>query len=127
MIFGVAEDHDSNPIKIGLSKLKERGVKTIAVNPIRNGYNAVADEWVGISPGTDGQFILALINELLKAGKIDFDYLSRYTNAPVLLDPESGLFISDANGKNLVIDKRTGNLVPFDEPGIYPDLKGKHF
>ena len=127
LIFGVAEDHDSNPIKIGLSKLKERGVKTIAVNPIRTGYNAVADEWVGISPGTDGQFILALIHELLKAGKIDLDYLSRYTNAPVLLDPESGLFLSDANGKNLVIDKRTGHLVPFDEPGIYPDLKGKHF
>ena len=127
LIFGVAEDHDSNPIKIGLSKLKERGVKTIAVNPIRTGYNAVADEWVGISPGTDGQFILALIHELLKAGKIDFDYLSRYTNAPVLLDPESGLLLSDANGKNLVIDKRTGHLVAFDEPGIYPDLKGKHF
>jgi hypothetical protein len=27
MIFGVAEDHDSNPIKMGLSKLKARGAK----------------------------------------------------------------------------------------------------
>ena len=26
VIFGVAEDHDSNPIKIGLGRLKERGV-----------------------------------------------------------------------------------------------------
>ncbi|MEO0387594.1 MAG: molybdopterin-dependent oxidoreductase, partial [Pseudomonadota bacterium] len=33
MIFGVAEDHDSNPIKIGLGKLKARGAKVIAVNP----------------------------------------------------------------------------------------------
>ena len=27
MMFGVAEDHDSNPIKTGLAKLKERGAK----------------------------------------------------------------------------------------------------
>ena len=60
MIFGVAEDHDSNPIKMGLGKLKERGAKVIGVNPIRSGYNAIADEWVGITPGTDGLFILSL-------------------------------------------------------------------
>ena len=34
MIFGVAEDHDSNPIKIGLSRLKERGSKIIAINEV---------------------------------------------------------------------------------------------
>ena len=29
LMFGVAEDHDSNPIKIGLGKLKERGAKFV--------------------------------------------------------------------------------------------------
>ena len=29
MLFGVAEDHDSNPIKIGLGKLKARGAKIV--------------------------------------------------------------------------------------------------
>ena len=33
LLFGVAEDHGSNPIKIGLSKLKARGAKIVAVNP----------------------------------------------------------------------------------------------
>ena len=37
MIFGVAEDHDSNPIKMGLSRLKERSAKVVAVNPVRTG------------------------------------------------------------------------------------------
>ena len=41
MLFGVAEDHDSNPIKMGLARLKERGSKIIAVNPVRTGYNAI--------------------------------------------------------------------------------------
>ena len=55
----------SNPIKIGLSGLRRRGAKFVSVNPVRTGYSAIADEWVGIRPGTDGLFVLALIHELL--------------------------------------------------------------
>ena len=46
LLFGVAEDHDSNPIKLGLAKLKERGAKIVSVNPVRTGYSAIADEWL---------------------------------------------------------------------------------
>jgi anaerobic selenocysteine-containing dehydrogenase len=131
MLFGVAEDHDSNPIKMGIGRLKARGAKVIGVNPIRSGYNAVADDWIGITPGTDGLFILALVHELLRAGKIDLDYLARYTNAPVLVNgdagsPENGLLMRDAAGKALVIDRSTGQLAPFDQPGVRPDLHATH-
>ena len=81
MLWGVAEDHDSNPIKLGLGKLKARGAKIVAVNPVRTGYGAIADEWIGIRPGTDGLFAFALIHELLRSDRIDLDYLVRYTNA----------------------------------------------
>jgi hypothetical protein len=61
MIFGVAEDHDSNPIKIGIGKLKERGVEgRVGVNPVRTGYNAVADEWVGVTARHRRSVVLAL-------------------------------------------------------------------
>ncbi len=43
MMFGVAEDHDSNPIKVGLGKLKARGAKFVSVNPVRTGYSAIAE------------------------------------------------------------------------------------
>lgn len=127
MIFGVAEDHDSNPIKMGLGQLKARGAKVIGVNPVRSGYNAVADEWVGITPGTDGLFILALVHCLLKAGKIDLNYLIRYTNAPYLVktgptSPETGLFLRDASGVPLVLDRRTGQPAPWNEKGVKPEL-----
>ena len=122
LLFGVAEDHDSNPIKAGIGKIKGRGAKIIGVNPVRSGYNAVADEWVGITPGTDGLFILSLVHELMKAGKIDLDYLARYTNAPVLIDADTGLFLRDTDDKPLVIDRNSGELVAFDKKGIYPYL-----
>ncbi|MDG1424058.1 MAG: molybdopterin-dependent oxidoreductase, partial [Paracoccaceae bacterium] len=120
------EDHDSNPIKMGIGKIKARGAKVIGVNPIRSGYNAVADDWVGITPGTDGLFILALVHELLKAGKIDLNYLAQYTNAPVLLDAETGLLLRDGDGKQLVIDRVTKKLAPFDQKSVKPDLNGSH-
>ena len=125
MIFGVAEDHDSNPIKMGLGKLKERGARVIAVNPVRTGYNAIADDWLAVTPGTDGLLILALVHELFRMGRIDLDYLIRYTNAPFLVNgaegETKGLFLRDADGKPLVIDRRTGQPAAWDAPGVQPD------
>ncbi|MBO6562387.1 MAG: molybdopterin oxidoreductase family protein [Nisaea sp.] len=131
MMFGVAEDHDSNPIKIGLGKLKTRGAKFVSVNPVKTGYSAIADEWVGIRPGTDGLLILSLIHELLRAGKVDLQYLVRYTNAPwlVIQDPgeaEHGLFARDADGHPLAFDKQTRSVVSALETDITPDLSGEH-
>lgn len=127
VLFGVAEDHDSNPIKMGIGKVKANGGKIVGVNPIRSGYNAVADEWVGITPGTDGLFILSLIHELFRSGKVDLDYLRRYTNAGFLVNedpnsPEQGLFLRGKDGKPLVIDQTSGKAVAFDTPGTLANL-----
>ena len=129
LLFGVAEDHDSNPIKIGLGKLKARGARVVGINPIRSGYNAVADDWFGITPGTDGLLILALIHELFRLGRIDLDYLIRYTNAPVLVDGAQGAgfgtFLRDDQGRLQVIDRATGGPAPLDAPGVQPDPAGE--
>ncbi len=117
MLFGVAEDHDSNPIKIGLGKLKTRAdAKFVSINPVRTGYSSIADEWVGIRPGTDGLFIFALIHELLRAEKIDFEYLARYTNSHWLVydnpgKENDGLFVRDKKGNPLCFDLKTKKLM----------------
>src|SRR5690606_28455763 len=131
MLFGVAEDHASNPIKTALGKLKARGVKIVAINPVRTGYNAIADEWVGIKPGTDGMLIGALIHELLRTQNIDLEYLVRYTNAPwlVIRDPgaaDDGLFARNESGKPLAFDKKTGALADATLPEIAPALVGEY-
>jgi anaerobic selenocysteine-containing dehydrogenase len=128
LLFGVAEDHDSNPIKLGLARLKEHGAKIVSVNPVRTGYSAIADEWLPIRPGTDGLLVFALIHELLRAGKVDVPYLQRWTNAGwlVIEDPgtaEDGLFARDPEGRPLVHDLVTRRLVPHAE-ATSPALKG---
>ncbi|GAA6166017.1 molybdopterin oxidoreductase family protein [Pelagimonas sp. KU-00592-HH] len=131
MIFGVAEDHDSNPIKAGIGRLKANGGKVIGVNPIRSGYNAVADEWIGITPGTDGLFIMAIMHELLRAGKVDLDYLCRYTNAGFLVSADEGaddygLFLRDAEGKAQVVDRANGGLAAYDAKGVTANLAASY-
>lgn len=129
ILFGVAEDHASNPIKAALGRLKERGVKVVAVNPIRTGYQAIADEWIGIRPGTDGLLVGGLIHELLRTRQIDLDYLVRYTNAPWLVidspgDADHGLFARDQAGQPLCFDKLTGATCDATKADIAPILAG---
>jgi anaerobic selenocysteine-containing dehydrogenase len=129
MMFGVAEDHDSNPIKIGLSGLRRRGAKFVSVNPVRTGYSAIADEWVGIRPGTDGLFVLSLIHELLKADRIDLEYLGRYTNAAWLViqapeEPDDGLFARNEAGEPLVLEA-SGSLASGTAAGVSARLVGE--
>ncbi len=129
MLFGVAEDHASNPIKIGLGKLKKKGAKIVAVNPVRTGYGAIADEWIGIKPGTDGLFVAALIHELFRTQKIDVDYLVRYTNAPWLVIQDvgaagHGLFARGQADEPLAFDKKSNALVSANATDIAPALSG---
>jgi anaerobic selenocysteine-containing dehydrogenase len=131
MLWGVAEDHDSNPIKLGLGKLKARGAKIVAVNPVRSGYGAIADEWIGIRPGTDGLFAFALIHELLRGDRIDLDFLVRYANAHwlVLRNPggaDDGLFARDGEGRVLCLDRNTDTAVDADTIDISPAVVGEY-
>ena len=130
MMFGVAEDHDSNPIKLGLSKVKANGAKFVSVNPVRTGYSAIADEWIGLTPGSDALFVLALAHELLKAGKVDVDYLIRYSNLPWLVisapgEADDGLFARDAEGQPLIWDRAEARQRSASETGTKPALKGE--
>lgn len=131
LMIGVAEDHDSNPIKLGLGRLKDRGAKVVAINPVRTGYAAIADEFVGITPGTDGLFMLALIHCLLESGKVDLEFLVRYTNAHYLVvdapgDPDHGLFARDDSGQPLAWDRARGGAVDAETVGIDPALLGSY-
>ncbi len=129
VLWGVAEDHSSNPIKIGLDKLKTRGAKFVSVNPVRTGYSAIADEWVPIRPGTDGLFALAVVHELLNHDWIDHAYLAKYTNSPWLVidapgTSQDGLFLRDVEGKPLVWDQNS-NAAARMEKGVAPALVWK--
>ena len=130
MLWGVAEDHASNPIKLGLEKIKKRGAKFVAVNPVQTGYQAIADEWLAIKPGTDGIFALAMVHVLLKHRLIDEEFLVRYTNAAQLVQiapgtHRDGLFLRADNDNPQAWDQHSETFVDANLADIAPALFGE--
>lgn len=128
MLAGVAEDHPSNPLKLSIAALKDRGGRFVVLNPIKSGYGALADEWVPIRPGTDGALFMAFMHVLVQEGLIDREFLARYTNAAHLVrvapgTPGDGLFARDASGQPLVL--ADGRPVPYLEAAGEGALDGE--
>jgi len=131
MLWGVAEDHNSNPMKIGIEKLKSRGGKFVGINPARTGYQAVADEWVPIRPGTDAMLALSMIHVLLSRELFDWDFLIRYTNSAFLVvqtpgQKGDGLIYRDEQGQPLVWDLKKEAFVNGMDASCHPALFGEH-
>ncbi len=133
LLFGCAEDHDSNPIKMGLGNLKTRkDTKFVSINPVKTGYSAIADEWLGIRPGTDGLLVHSIIYELLKANKIDWKYLERYTNSNWLVynnpgNKNHGLFVRDKNNQPLIFCKIKKKILKSSEENTKPSFFGSYY
>ncbi len=53
-----------------IKRIRERGGRTIVVDPRRTGTAEKADEWLPIVPGTDAAFLLAIVNVLAAEGLI---------------------------------------------------------
>ncbi|MEK8090418.1 molybdopterin oxidoreductase family protein [Thermithiobacillus plumbiphilus] len=131
MLWGVAEDHNSNPIKIGLEKVKRNGAKFVSINPVRTGYSAIADEWVPIRPGTDGMLALSMVHVLLSRELFDWEFMVRYSNAPFLVvdtpgKPGHGLMLRDADGKPQAFDMEKQAIINGMQADITPALFGEY-
>jgi anaerobic selenocysteine-containing dehydrogenase len=99
----------------------------VAVNPVRTGYQAIADEWVAIRPGTDALLALSMAHVLLKHEQFDWEFLIRYTNSPWLVvdtpgQKGDGLFARDKDGNVLAFDLEQEAFVDAKQPGIKPAL-----
>lgn len=103
---------------------REKGMKVVSIDPRRHGIGPHTDEWIPIRPGTDLALALALINEIIRLGKLDTEYLLSYTNAPFLVG-EEGVFLR-AGDKELVWDTAASSAKPYDAPGVKPALEGTY-
>jgi molybdopterin-containing oxidoreductase family molybdopterin binding subunit len=104
---------------------REKGLKTIVVEPRLSGCAAKADEWIPVRPGKDVVMLLAMANVLIRAGTIDEAFLVNYTNAPDLVG-DDGKVLKSADGKtSLVWDTATNSVKPFTAE-VNPALKGSY-
>src|SRR6516165_6234400 len=62
-----------------------RGAKLIVVDPRFTRSAAVSDFYAPIRQGTDIAFLLGVINYCMQNGKVQWDYVNAFTNAPYLV------------------------------------------
>ncbi len=63
-----------------IDSIRERGGKTVVIDPRRTGTADQADEWIPIVPGTDAAFLLAIVNVLFADGLVDLGDLADIVN-----------------------------------------------
>ncbi|MBF0562842.1 MAG: molybdopterin-dependent oxidoreductase [Alphaproteobacteria bacterium] len=87
---------------------RKNGARVVALDSRRSETAAKADEWICIRPGTDLDFMLAMLGEMLREGYYNNDFLVRHTNMPFLVyKDEKGQWqlANDAEGRPQVVDQ----------------------
>ena len=102
---------------------RERGLKTVIIDPMRRQAGPFGEKWLPIRPGTDLAFFNALSHELLANGFLDRPYLTKHTNVVFLVD-DRGHFLKEGE-KELVWDLKAGRALAFDAAAD-PALEGTY-
>ena len=66
---------------------RERGAQVIHVDPRFTRTSAMATKFVGLRAGSDIAFLGGIVNYIFEHERWFDEYVKRYTNAPVLIDP----------------------------------------
>ena len=109
----------------------------VALDPRLSETAAKADEWIGIRPGTDLDFMLAMLKVMMEEGYYDSEFLRLHSNMPFLLyRDEAGEWrlANDAEGNPRVVAEggstihtlpafTNNNATDTDGQGLYPALE----
>ncbi|MEA1987872.1 MAG: molybdopterin-dependent oxidoreductase [Pseudomonadota bacterium] len=95
------------PRAVQVTEAKQRGAKIVALDPRVSETVSIADEWVRIRPGTDLDFMLALIREVMTKDYYDKDFCQKHTDLSFLLFNDEGEWhpLKNDMGQPLVWDE----------------------
>lgn len=97
LVFMGSNAAENHPISFKwFLRAKNNGAKVIVIDPRYNRTASKADWWIPMRSGADIAVLGGLINYALTTGKFHKDYVVRYTNAALLVNPnfqfDEGLF-----------------------------------
>lgn len=82
---------------VEIQKAMRRGAKVIVVDPRPIGFARRADQWLAVRPGTDQALALGLAHNLIEGGRFDRDFMTRWSNGPLLVRRDTGRFLREAD------------------------------
>lgn len=117
-------------------ELREKGVKTVVVDPRLTPDAAKADVWLPIRPGTDVALMSAWIRYIIEQNLVDHEFILKWTNLPFLVDVETGMLKRGEKASEddpdpdtfYVWDRKTGKAQPVAYPwndALSPVMEGE--
>jgi anaerobic selenocysteine-containing dehydrogenase len=73
------------PRAVQVTEAKQRGAKVVALDPRVSETVAKADEWIRIRPGTDLDFMLAILREVMSKDYYEKEFCQKHTDLSFLL------------------------------------------
>lgn len=109
---------------------RKNGAKVVALDPRLSETASKADEWVAIRPGTDLDFCLAMLREMLANQYYDAEFLRVHTNMPLLVykdDDGQWHMVKDKEGQPMLVWDGTTDIhtVPAYTNYNRKDIDGK--
>lgn len=79
LIWGKNDQHTNPPAFDAILQARQRGARLIVIDPVRTGLAAMADIWLQIKPAHDGPLAMAMIDEIIRTGCYDKEFVARWT------------------------------------------------
>lgn len=79
LVWGKNDQHTNPPAFDAIVQARKRGARLIVVDPVRTGLAAMADIWLQIKPAHDGFLAMAMIDEIVRNGWHDAEFVDRWT------------------------------------------------
>jgi len=110
------------------AEARDRGMRSVVMDPI--GYMAASkgNEWIPILPGMDLAVFLSMANMMVnELNTFDREFIRAKTNGSYLVGPNR-LFVRDAStGKPMLWDESDGRTKTYDDPTLaHPAIEGQY-
>lgn len=83
---------------------REQGARLIVIDPVRTAFAEMADIWLQIKPGHDGQLAMAMIHEIISHGLYDADFVREYCLGLDQLKDAAAAYPAEAVGPRVWLD-----------------------
>jgi anaerobic selenocysteine-containing dehydrogenase len=107
---------------------REQGAKLIVIDPVKTQFAAMADIWLQIKPGHDGQLAMAMIHEIIANGLYDADFVQDYCLGFEELKAAAAPYTPEAVGPRLWLDpaaiREAARLYAVTKPACIIDGNG---
>ena len=113
----------SHEIVSGMEHLMKQkfGCKWVSFDPVAGPFALHADEWCPVRNGTDLAWCMAMIRHLLATGTYDYDFVTKWSNAPFLIREDTGDLLRESaivdggsDGRYLFWDENTNSAMWWD-------------